>query len=374
MKSSSKNKFLFLTINSFVTLPPTLNIYKLFSELGDITIIQNNINGFDNPYQFASSYYSLFNFKSYNSFLRQNIIVKVLKYVFSLMFFLSFKIKNRLLGRRTFQYSIDLFGVALSVFFKGRKDFIIYHQFELLEITRLNKLDSLLLNFLKRKIQKIDLIIVPEINRLNILKGQLNDSNSSRYLMIPNTNNNSNSFVRDRMNQEKIIINHIGSIGGDHYLMNFLSSMKELDDKFQIHFYGFINSELMDKANALGSANIFFHGQVKHNELDAIYRNTDIGVILYSDSEPNTSFCAPNKLYEYWSYGIPVVAHKLPGLTPIFNNQILGSLVDFNSSTQISNAIIELSKYKDHESVNKYFDANLKFNRFSPKILEKIII
>lgn len=372
MKYSTKNKFLFLTINSFVTLPPALNIYKLFSEIGKITIVQNNINGFDNPYKFASNYNTLFNFKKYYSFTHQNIFVKIFKYVFSIIYFLKFKFKSRLLGNKTFYYNIDLFGVALSLFFKGRKDYIIYHQFELLEISRLNKLDSLIFKFVKQKIHKIDLIIVPEINRLQLLKVQLNDSNSSRYLMIPNTNNNSNLLIRHKMNKDEVRITHIGSIGGDHYLMSFLQAMKKLDYRFHLHFYGFINAELMNKAKALGLKNIFFHGQVEHKELDAIYRNTDIGIILYSESEQNTLYCAPNKLYEYWSYGIPVIAHQLPGLTPIFNHPILGSLVDFKSNEQISSSIIELSNNINPGAVNKYFLDHYKFSLFSHRILEKI--
>jgi hypothetical protein len=50
----------------------------------------------------------------------------------------------------------------------------------------------------------------------------------------------------------------------------------------------------------------------------------------------NFEFCAPNQLYEYWSYGIPVVAHQLPGLIPVFDDSLKGKLFDFNTSETIA--------------------------------------
>lgn len=39
-----------------------------------------------------------------------------------------------------------------------------------------------------------------------------------------------------------------------------------------------------------------------------------IGVVFYRDDSLNRAYCAPNKIYEYAHFGIPMIANRIPGL------------------------------------------------------------
>ena len=96
--------------------------------------------------------------------------------------------------------------------------------------------------------------------------------------------------------------------------------------------------------------NLHFIDAVPHEELNQIYPFIDLGVILYKGNGLNYEFCAPNKLYELWSNGIPVIGHQLKGLTPLFNTNTKGILTNFDDIRQISKAIVkckEKDKNKD---------------------------
>jgi hypothetical protein len=72
-------------------------------------------------------------------------------------------------------------------------------------------------------------------------------------------------------------------------------------------------------------------------------------------------------MYEYWSSGVPVIAHKLISLEPLFINPIQGILTDLSNPDIFYNDLITLSErletwdrnalrqhFKDHFELNKY--------------------
>jgi glycosyltransferase involved in cell wall biosynthesis len=40
-----------------------------------------------------------------------------------------------------------------------------------------------------------------------------------------------------------------------------------------------------------------------------------LGIVGYNHDSLNNLYCAPNKIYEYGSFGIPILANDVPGLT-----------------------------------------------------------
>jgi glycosyltransferase involved in cell wall biosynthesis len=77
-----------------------------------------------------------------------------------------------------------------------------------------------------------------------------------------------------------------------------------------------------------------------------------IGIITYTPASLNTLYCAPNKLFEYSAFGIPVVAKDIPGLkyTVEYNN--FGIVVDESNIDSIIDAIRHITDNYDIYSLN----------------------
>lgn len=67
-----------------------------------------------------------------------------------------------------------------------------------------------------------------------------------------------------------------------------------------------------------------------------------IGVLSYDRVSLNNIFCAPNKIYEYSSYGIPMLGNDIPGLRYCIDIQKMGKTVDYNNENKVMAAILEI--------------------------------
>lgn len=110
------------------------------------------------------------------------------------------------------------------------------------------------------------------------------------------------------------------------------------------------------------------------NEIKKIYNNTTylgfapapfhlevtshatIGVALYDNSSLNNLFCAPNKIYEYCGFGIPVLGCDVPGLKSTIDKYQAGICVDFNNVNAIKEGILKMiDNYKFYSDNAKLF-------------------
>jgi hypothetical protein len=364
------HKILFASINSFLGYPPIKQIFLHLKSENDIYYIQSDIREFENffdiPFVNKKTIFFYPNSKLYNSQSRSQ---KIFKYIFLIFYYLTFKFKFK--KEAITIVTIDLFTLLLSLLIKGGKSKIIYIQYEVMELPRLNRLDKLLFRLIKKRSKKIDIIITPEENRTNILKDLLPNSKHETFFTIPNSNNNILN-IQSRDN-DKIIITHVGAVGLNHNIRSFLNSIAALDNrKYEIRFIGTIKPEVLDLIKKFNYFNVKIFGQIKHNELEKYYLETDIGIILYRDDGINYRFCAPNKLYEYWSYGIPVLGDILPGLQSVFKECCLGELVDMSYSSNISNSILKLSKPQYKNGIRSYFDRHYKLDIFLSDLNKKL--
>jgi len=98
-----------------------------------------------------------------------------------------------------------------------------------------------------------------------------------------------------------------------------------------------------------------------------------IGIVTYNPLELNTTYCAPNKIYEYGAFGKPMIGNNIPGLSPILAYQA-GRLIDEISSDRIINSVLEIDKSYSTYSNNAYMLYNNTNNKQTIKInIEKVI-
>ena len=77
-----------------------------------------------------------------------------------------------------------------------------------------------------------------------------------------------------------------------------------------------------------------------------------IGIVTYDYYSLNTIYCAPNKIWEYSGFGIPMLANDIPGLKNTVGKYNAGICVDTNNSESIKDAILVIDEKYGYFSEN----------------------
>ncbi len=85
-----------------------------------------------------------------------------------------------------------------------------------------------------------------------------------------------------------------------------------------------------------------------------------IGVANYDYSSLNNLFCAPNKIYEYAGFGIPILGNDVPGLQYTIGTARAGVCADFLNRKSIIDALMEIEENYTEYSKNavKFYESN----------------
>lgn len=83
-----------------------------------------------------------------------------------------------------------------------------------------------------------------------------------------------------------------------------------------------------------------------------------IGILSYDRISMNNAFCAPNKIFEYSAYGIPMLGNNIPGLKYCIEHEKMGCCADYEEVQSVAAAIRQLCT--EHET---YSDNALRFFR-----------
>lgn len=96
--------------------------------------------------------------------------------------------------------------------------------------------------------------------------------------------------------------------------------------------------------------------------------HASIGLVFYDDFSLNQAFCAPNKIYEYAGFGIPMIANKIPGLENTVGKFQAGECVEFNTKNLLI-AIQNINKKYGEYSKSSTDMYNAVDNKFTIKTL-----
>lgn len=77
-----------------------------------------------------------------------------------------------------------------------------------------------------------------------------------------------------------------------------------------------------------------------------------IGIVTYDHYSLNTIYCAPNKIWEYSGFSIPMLANDIPGLKNTVEKNSAGICLDMNDSESIKDAILTIEENYDNFSKN----------------------
>ena len=96
---------------------------------------------------------------------------------------------------------------------------------------------------------------------------------------------------------------------------------------------------------------IHFAGSVPPAEIPAWTRGADVSAMPVQPDTLNHRFNTPTKLYDAIGVGVPVVASKLPGISPIVNETGCGVLCDPSDPADVARAIRDIIDAPEDERV-----------------------
>jgi glycosyltransferase involved in cell wall biosynthesis len=203
---------------------------------------------------------------------------------------------------------------------------------------------SLLRNTVARVYDKIESFFCKRFDALLVPQPSMQE----RFLPLnPNTylvenfplNNETQPINRDSPNGHKVICFHAGSLNEDRGLRNMVNAFEHLPLNFELHLGGAIEESTLTKCEDLpGWKNVLFYGKIPFNEVQEIYAKTSIGLILYNNvGQYYLSYAV--KLFEYMSYGIPVIMPDFGEWVGFNQENNCGINVDPSKSQEVAKAI-----------------------------------
>jgi glycosyltransferase involved in cell wall biosynthesis len=299
---------------------------------------------------------------------------------------LPFKVRRfRMLFRRGFLF-YKFFNIRL--FF-----FLLFHKYDVLVA---NDLDTLLPNYLVSKLKRIPLVYdshefftgVPEIQNRPLVRWvwtaieksifphlkyvmTVSDSISDQYFRLygirPVTVRNCTPSVAHLSGYSRkelcipaenlLLIFQGAGINVERGGVELIEAVSKIDRvTLLIIGSGDIIPDLKERVNKLNiSDKIKFLPRMPWEELMRYTKSADAGVSLDKDNNPNYRFSLPNKLFDYLSAGIPVIAGPLPEVEKIIRQWVAGIILMKVTPEEIRQAIICL---RDNPDVLNKLKAN----------------
>lgn len=229
--------------------------------------------------------------------------------------------------------------------------------------------------------QKAEKVVVCEYNRAHITRTWMHLKELP--IVLPNKpypenikkNNNISSskevasFV-NKLSKKKIIL-YQGILDEERPLDGFISAVDELGED-----YVFVVMSDHDAYANIKSKNYYFINYIPAPRHLEVTSHAFIGVLSYVpnyggySSPLNSIYCAPNKIYEYAAFGIPMIGNDIPGLKYSLEYHKMGVCIDNRKKNEIIDAIKRVEdKYKNYQ--NNAYDFYRKTD--NKKIIEEII-
>lgn len=225
-------------------------------------------------------------------------------------------------------------------------------------------------------------VVVPEYNRAHIVKAWWNLEKCP--FILPNsphlvTSIEKNADIKDveakkiidSLADKKIIL-YQGILNEERPLDVFIRAVDRLGDEYA--FVIMSNSENI--YSNMKCNNFYFIPFVSPPAHLEITSHAYIGVLSYipfrnSFSVLNAVYCAPNKLYEYAMFGIPMIGNDIPGLRFVFETSGLGYCISDFVEENVISAIkkIELN-YEFYGKNSANFYCSMDLEQHLKKILE----
>ena len=177
--------------------------------------------------------------------------------------------------------------------------------------------------------------------------------------------------------KEKTIVLYQGGFLEDRNLELLVTSAQYLPDNIVLVMlgYSFLEKKLKTIAKKLGiiGKKVIFMDRVPQKELLRYSAGADFGIIPYPDIDLNTKYCTPNKMFEFLTANVPMIANdSLVTVGNMFEEFQLGQTISFSSAKEVAKGIEDAVNSMDVKQIKQ----NLKLaqKKLSWEAQEEVII
>ncbi|EGG81013.1 hypothetical protein HMPREF9477_01872 [Lachnospiraceae bacterium 2_1_46FAA] len=217
---------------------------------------------------------------------------------------------------------------------------------------------------LQKYAQTAEMVIVPEYNRAYIQQAYWQLKNTPKVLPNKPTVykqeydieaiSPKGAEVLSEIGNRKIVL-YQGVFGYERVLDQFIEAVEQLGDDYCMLLMGRDDEELQKLLEKYPET--FFVPFIAAPNHLAITSKAHIGVLSYVNTnnirhyDPlNALYCAPNKLYEYACFGIPMIGNDIPGLRIPFEQNNIGRCSELKAN-EIAEAIRKIEM--DYSQMSK---------------------
>jgi len=324
--------------DKFQKRPPVINTVMILSDLGHkITVIDEEISDYWKDI-FQKKDIDYFEIKREDNPSKLGKIINYLAFRYK-----TYKIINK--GhKKKHQITLWIEG-AQTILALGKK---INNYRHILQIQELHENSRIQLNAIRKVINTADYVFMPEYVRSLIYKIWFNLKKDP--ILLPNK-----PYILPSINECNIILKQYENI------------LKEIKGKKIILYQGGISYErkidvIAQAINKLGpNYHLLLVGKEGSSGYVGNLRNITkqlthidyipspnylafcsiafLGVVFYDINSLNNIFCAPNKIFEYSAYKIPMIGNNIPGLRETIEANGAGLCIDLNNTEEIVKSI-----------------------------------
>ncbi|HHX70389.1 MAG TPA: glycosyltransferase family 4 protein [Gallicola sp.] len=228
---------------------------------------------------------------------------------------------------------------------------------------------------IKRYISKALLVFMPEYNRAYFYK--ILFKLKSLPIVLPNkpyfvpSTNELNKLRLKYSNyislfEDKKIILYQGLISEERDLSPFMKAFNKLDSSYSVVLLG-KDYGVLEQYKKL-CPRLIHIPYINAPDYLLFTSMAYIGIVTYVGDTLNNAYCAPNKIFEYSAFSVPMIGNSIPGLKYAFLEYDLGEIVIENNENSILEAINKISfRYSDYSK-----NANRLYNEVDNKETVKV--
>lgn len=199
---------------------------------------------------------------------------------------------------------------------------------------------------IKKLIYRAEMVVMPEFNRATLY--QVGYGLKTRPEVLPNKpyfylNGEELKFCEKKYEKdlkvfkEKKVILYQGIIAKERNLSNYIKAVKELGEDYVFVLLG-SDYGMLEEYRKI-DPEIIHIDFIPAPDYLVFTMHAYIGIISYEATTLNCAYCAPNKIYEYGQYSLPMLGNDIPGLRNTVGLHNAGILVDDESVINIKEGI-----------------------------------
>jgi glycosyltransferase involved in cell wall biosynthesis len=208
----------------------------------------------------------------------------------------------------------------------------------------------------KELIKRADLIICAQEKRgelmVNHFKLKTKPVTIRNISKLPQTTVQLESSLQKKCDvffmKKGITIVYAGALATDRKLDELVSDVAELGEGYKLLFVGngSDSERLQNIAKEYTNLTCCFLGNIPYAHLSNVLNRCDIGYLCYPVDKLNNIYCASNKVYEYASINLPIVANDNPTVKEIFDKWLIGICSD-DFQSAIRTIVADFDNFKE---------------------------